>query len=84
MRGTKDYIVGVEIYEDGEFGLSKIPRRTYRYLSEVEAANKSKIPLPAGINCLRIHENNIIQIAGYNTTVGMYCYLVQPDGTLVP
>ena len=84
MRNTKDYIVEVEVYEAGEFGLSQIPRRTYRHLREIEADNKNKIQLPAGINCLRIHEGNIFQIAGFNNIIGMYCYLVRPNGTLVP
>lgn len=78
MRNTE---YGVEYYEDGYTGLAKIPRRTYQRFKEIEAKNKFLIAFPRGINCVRIHEGNIFQISGYNEDDGLYCYLINPDGT---
>lgn len=72
---------GVEYYDDGYIGLAKIPRRVHQCFKEIEAKNKTMIPFPRGINCIRIHEGNIFQIAGYNDDDGLYCYLINSDGT---
>ena len=74
--------IKVELYEPGITGLAKIPRKIYVKRNQIPAANRGVLKGIKGINVIRIHEGNIIQVAGYNWNDGMYCYLTNPDGTL--
>ena len=74
--------IKVELYEPGVTGLAKIPRKIYVKRNQIPAANRGVLKGLKGINCIRIHEGNIIQVAGYNWNDGMYCYLTNPDGSL--
>lgn len=74
--------IKVELYEPGTLGLGKIPKRIYVKRNQIPAVNKGVLKGIKGINVIRIHEGNIIQVAGYNLNDGMYCYLTNPDGTL--
>ena len=74
--------VKVELYEPGVTGLGKIPKRIYVKRNQIPAVNRGVLKGIKGINCIRIHEGHIIQVAGYNWNQGLYCYLTKPDGTL--
>ena len=72
--------IKVEFYKD----LSRPPhRKLYLKRNQIPAINRGAFRKLKGINCIRIHGPNIIQVAGYNWNDGLYCYLTQPDGTLV-
>lgn len=74
--------IKIELFEPGVTGLGKIPKRIFADRKQIPAVNRGVLKGLKGINVVRIHENHIIQVAGYNFRDGLYCYLTNPDGTL--
>ena len=74
--------VKVELFAPGITGLGKIPQRLYVERNKIPAINRGVLKGLKGINVVRVHESRIIQVAGFNLTDGLYCYLTKPDGTL--
>lgn len=74
--------IAIELFKPGITGLGQPPKRIYAKRNQIPAANCDVLKGLKGINVVRIHEDHIIQVAGYNLRDGLYCYLTNPDGTL--
>lgn len=75
-------MIAIELFKPGITGLGKPPKRIYAKRNQIPAVNRGVLKGVKGINVVRIHDGNIIQVAGYNLRDGLYCYLTNPDGTL--